>query len=111
MPSNARVAIVAGASGGIGTATVRALLAEGLQVVLAAPHDALLDALAREVEPFGERALIVPTDITLRSEVDALVARALVRFGRVDVLANIAGIGSSPSFCDSTDDEVERVLA
>jgi NAD(P)-dependent dehydrogenase (short-subunit alcohol dehydrogenase family) len=110
-PSSARVAIVAGASGGIGTATVRALLADGMQVVLAAPDDALLDALAREVAPFGERALIVPTDITVRSEVDALVARALVRFGRVDVLANIAGIGSSPSFCDTSDAEIERVLA
>ena len=111
MPSNGRVAIVAGASGGIGTATVRALLSEGMQVVLAAPQDALLDALAREVAPFSERTLVVPTDITRRGEVDALVARALVRFGRVDVLANVAGIGSSPSFCDSDDDEIERVLA
>ena len=111
MPSNGRVAIVAGASGGIGTATVRAFLSEGMQVVLAAPQDALLDALAREVAPFAERTLIVPTDITRRGEVDALVARALVRFGRVDVLANVAGIGSSPSFCDSDDDEIERVLA
>ena len=109
--SSARVAIVAGASGGIGTATVRALLAAGFAVVAAAPADALLDALAREVDPFGERALIVPTDITQRSDVDALVARALVRFGRVDVLANVAGIGSSPSFCDIGDAEIERVLA
>jgi len=111
MPSTGRVAVVAGASGGIGTATVRALLAEGMQLVLAAPQDALLDALACEVAPFGGRALVVPTDITRREEVDALVARALVRFGRIDVLANVAGIGSSPSFCDSTDAEIERVLA
>jgi NAD(P)-dependent dehydrogenase (short-subunit alcohol dehydrogenase family) len=111
MPSSGRVAVVAGASGGIGTATVRAFLAEGMRVALAAPHDALLDALAREVEPFGERVLIVPTDITQRAEVDALVARALVRFGCIDVLANVAGIGSSPSFCDTSDEEIERVLA
>src|ERR1700736_1483115 len=111
MPSNGRVAIVAGASGGIGTATVRALQSAGMQVVLAAPQDALLDALADEVAPFAERALIVPTDITQRGQVDALVARALVRFGRIDVLANVAGIGSSPSLCDCTDEELERVLA
>jgi len=92
MPLNGRVAIVAGASGGIGFATVRALLAQQMNVVLAAPQDALLDAASRETAPFGERALIVPTDITVRAEVDALVARALVRFGRVDVLANVAGI-------------------
>jgi NAD(P)-dependent dehydrogenase (short-subunit alcohol dehydrogenase family) len=105
------VALVVGASGGIGSATVRAFLARGTHVVAAAPPDALLDALARETEPFGERVLIVPTDITRRDQVDALVARALVKFGRIDVLANVAGIGSSPSFCDTTDDEIERVLA
>jgi NAD(P)-dependent dehydrogenase (short-subunit alcohol dehydrogenase family) len=110
VPTNG-VAVVAGASGGIGTATVRALLAEGMQLVLAAPQDALLDALAREVAPAGDRVMIVPTDITVRAEIDALIARALVRFGRVDVLANVAGIGSSPSFCDTGDEEIERVLA
>ncbi|MEA2688644.1 MAG: hypothetical protein QOD51_1251 [Candidatus Eremiobacteraeota bacterium] len=111
MPNSGRVAIVAGASGGIGTAAVRAFLASGMRVVLAAPQDALLDAIAREVESFGDRVLVVAGDITRRADVDELVARALVRFGRIDVLANVAGIGSSPSFCDSTDDEIERVLA
>jgi NAD(P)-dependent dehydrogenase (short-subunit alcohol dehydrogenase family) len=106
-----RVAIVAGASGGIGSATVRAFLDAGMQVVAAAPRDALLEALAAALQPFGERVVIVPTDITRRPDVDALVARTLVRFGRVDVLANVAGIGSSPSLCDCTDDEIERVLA
>ena len=90
---------------------MRAFLAERFCVVLAAPQDALLDAIARELLPFGERTLIVPTDITVRSDVDALVARALVAFGRIDVLANVAGIGSSPSLCDCSDEELERVLA
>jgi NAD(P)-dependent dehydrogenase (short-subunit alcohol dehydrogenase family) len=63
------------------------------------------------VAPYGARALVVPTDITRRAEVDALVARALVRFRRIDALVNVAGIGSSPSFCDSSDEEIERVLA
>jgi NAD(P)-dependent dehydrogenase (short-subunit alcohol dehydrogenase family) len=111
MPDSGRVAIVAGASGGIGSATVRALLANGMSVVIAAPQDALLDAIAHEVEPLRERVLVVPADVTRRADVDELVARTLVRFGRIDVLANVAGIGSSPSFCDSTDDEIERVLA
>jgi NAD(P)-dependent dehydrogenase (short-subunit alcohol dehydrogenase family) len=106
-----RVAIVAGASGGIGSATARAFLDAGMHVVAAAPQDALLEALAAALQPFGERVAIVPTDITRRPDVDALVARTLVRFGRVDVLANVAGIGSSPSLCDCTDDEIERVLA
>ncbi|MBV8367858.1 MAG: SDR family oxidoreductase [Candidatus Eremiobacteraeota bacterium] len=103
--------MVAGASGGIGSATVRALLRAGWSLVLAALQDELLDALAREVAPYGERVVVVPTDITRRAEVDALVARALVRFRRIDVLVNVAGIGSSPSFAESTDEEIERVLA
>lgn len=104
------VAIVAGASGGIGTATVRAMLAAGMTVVAAAPQDELLDALANETAP-GGRVLIVPTDVTSRAAIDALVARTLVAYGRIDALANVAGIGSSPSFCDSSDDEIERVFA
>jgi NAD(P)-dependent dehydrogenase (short-subunit alcohol dehydrogenase family) len=111
MPDCGRVAVVAGASGGIGSAAVRAFLAKGMSVVLAAPQDALLDAIVRETEPLRERVLVVPADITRRPDVDEIVARTLVRFGRIDVLANVAGIGSSPSFCDSTDDEIERVLA
>jgi NAD(P)-dependent dehydrogenase (short-subunit alcohol dehydrogenase family) len=100
-----------GASGGIGAATVRAFLTARFVVVLAAPQDALLEAIVRELGPFGERVLVVPTDITVRGDVDALVARTLVAFGRIDVLANVAGIGSSPSLCDCTDGELERVLA
>jgi NAD(P)-dependent dehydrogenase (short-subunit alcohol dehydrogenase family) len=111
MPYRGRVVIVAGASGGIGSATVRAFLARGAAVVAAALPDALLDALARESAPHGERVLVVPTDITRRDQVDALVARALSAYGRVDALANVAGIGSSPSFGDTTDAEIERVLA
>ncbi|HYZ15717.1 MAG TPA: SDR family oxidoreductase [Candidatus Acidoferrum sp.] len=111
MPFRDRVAIIAGASGGIGAATVRAFLAKEMRVVLAAPQDALLDAIATEMEPFGDRAVIVPADITRREDVERLAATALVKFGRIDVLANVAGIGSSPSICDTTDEELERVLA
>jgi NAD(P)-dependent dehydrogenase (short-subunit alcohol dehydrogenase family) len=111
MPFRDRVAIVAGASGGIGTATVRAFLAKGMRVVLAAPQDSLLEAIAAEMQPLGDRAVIVPTDITRREDVDRLAAKTLVTFGRIDVLANVAGIGSSPSICDTTDEELERVLA
>lgn len=111
MPFRDRVAIVAGASGGIGTATVRAFLAKGMRVVLAAPQDSLLEAIAAEMQPLGDRTVIVPTDITRREDVDRLAAKTLVTFGRIDVLANVAGIGSSPSICDTTDEELERVLA
>lgn len=110
MPS-ASVAIVIGASGGIGGATVRALLAAGYSVVAAAPDDPLLGALAAGFAAHGDRVTIMPTDIRRRADVDRLVAVTLERHGRIDVLANVAGIGSSPSLLDTTDDEIERIIA
>ncbi len=107
-----RVAIVAGASGGIGVVTVRALLAAGFRVVAAAPQDALLDALRDELAASaGARAIVVATDITVPGDVERLAARALVDFGRIDALVNLAGIGSTPSLADDTDARMERVVA
>jgi NAD(P)-dependent dehydrogenase (short-subunit alcohol dehydrogenase family) len=107
------VAIVTGASGAIGSATVRAFVARGTDVVLAALESerAALEALASEARAGGVRALVVPTDVTKRADIDALVAATLEAFGTVDVLANIAGIGSSPSLIDESDASIERVLA
>ena len=106
-----RVAIVAGASGAIGSATVRALIDQKINVVLAALPDPVLDVLASEARSRGVRALVVATDITRREQIDVLVAKTLVEFGRIDILINSAGIGSSPSLCDSSDNDLERVLA
>jgi NAD(P)-dependent dehydrogenase (short-subunit alcohol dehydrogenase family) len=108
-----KVAIVIGASGGIGSSTVRAFAKSGIHVVLAAPSDEFgrLAELAAEAKLLGVRAIVVPTDVTNRADVDHLVARTLKAFGTIDVLANIAGMGSSPAICDETDDRLERVVA
>ncbi len=107
-----KVAIVTGASGDIGSATVRALAAHGAHVVLAAPENeaAILDRLASDVHRFGVRALAVATDVTIRDDIDRLVKATLDAFGTIDVLANVAGLGSSPALCDDTDEELQRVV-
>lgn len=107
------VAIVAGASGAIGSATVRALAPRRVNVVLAAlsSERERLERLAREAEGYGIRALVVPTDLQERAEIDVLVAKTLVAFGRIDILINAAGIGASPSLCETTDTELERVVS
>ena len=107
------VTIVAGASGGIGSATVHAFARAKSHVVLSAPPQEreTLERLAAQARAFGVRALVVPADITVRAQIDRLAAETIAAFGRIDVLANVAGIGSRPSLCDSTDDEIERVLA
>jgi NAD(P)-dependent dehydrogenase (short-subunit alcohol dehydrogenase family) len=105
-------AIVVGASGGIGSATAHALARAGANLVLAAPESerAVLETLAAAVEQQGVRALAVPTDVTVRRDIDNLVKAALDAFEHIDVLAYIAGIGSPPSLCDSSDEEIERVF-
>jgi NAD(P)-dependent dehydrogenase (short-subunit alcohol dehydrogenase family) len=107
-----RVAIVVGASGDIGSATVRAFAAAGTHVVLAAPASEihLLDQFAAEAERYGVRALVVPTDVTVRGDIDRLVTATLDAFETIDVLAYVAGIGSSPALCDDTDQELQRVV-
>jgi NAD(P)-dependent dehydrogenase (short-subunit alcohol dehydrogenase family) len=107
-----RVALVVGASGDIGSATVRAFAAAGAHVVLAAPASEIhiLDQVAAEAERAGVRALIVPTDVTIRSDVDHLVSAALDVFEAIDVLAYVAGVGSSPALCDQSDEELQRVI-
>jgi len=104
------VAIVVGASGAIGSATVRALIGQGINVVLAALYDPKLDALAEEARAAGVQALVVATDLRQRSDIDFLVAKTLVTFSRIDILVNAAGISASPSVCETTDEELAAVI-
>jgi NAD(P)-dependent dehydrogenase (short-subunit alcohol dehydrogenase family) len=107
-----KVAIITGASGAIGSATVRAFAARGTHLVLAAPLSEvhLLDQLAADAEQRGVRALVAPTDVTQRAQIDHLVKVTLDAFETIDVLANVAGIGTSPALCDDSDEDLQRVV-
>ncbi len=87
-----RVAIVTGASSGIGAALARALAAEGVRVALAARNEARLQALAQEIASAGGQALAVPTDVTDMAQVEAMVQRTEETWGRLDILIANAGI-------------------
>lgn len=86
------VAVVTGASSGIGRAVARVLAGEGAAVVLAARRRKRLEADVRELQGGGSRALAVPTDVTRLGDMQALVATALESFGRIDIFVNNAGI-------------------
>ena len=88
-----RVAIVTGASSGIGEATAHCLAKAGFSVVLAARRADLLDSIVEDINAQGGKALSVPTDLSDAEQTSALVQAALDAFGRVDVLVNNAGYG------------------
>lgn len=86
-----RVALVTGASAGLGVAFARGLACYGADVVLAARRAEQLEATAAVVRDTGRRALAVPTDLTDDAAVEALFKRAVEEFGRLDILVNNAG--------------------
>ena len=87
------VAIVTGASSGLGVWFSHGLAEAGAEVVLAARRADKLESVARELQSRGTRALPVPTDVTDVTEVQRLVEVSLSEFGRIDILVNNAGIG------------------
>jgi NAD(P)-dependent dehydrogenase (short-subunit alcohol dehydrogenase family) len=93
-----RVAIVTGASRGIGAATARAFARAGASVVLAARDEERLDALALEIVSAGGAALSIPTDISDATAVEELVSRTVRELGRLDIaFNNTAGGGHPPT--------------
>lgn len=104
---SARIAVVTGAGSGIGRAVAREMLDAGFLVALAGRRD---DAL-RETAAEHPHALIVPTDVTVEAEVEALFAEVVERWGRVDVLFNNAGVfGPAASAADIPSVEWQRIL-
>ena len=100
-----RVAIVTGASSGLGVEFARALAAAGAHVVLAARREERLHRLAAELESeYGVRSIGVRTDITREEDIVALVETAVREFGTLDILVNNAGItGGEPLLEHSTE--------
>ena len=93
-----RVAIITGASRGIGAATSRAFAAAGAAVALAARDEAALASLADQLLAGGGRAIAVPTDVADPASVERLVDRTVGAFGRLDLaFNNAAGGGQRPT--------------
>jgi NAD(P)-dependent dehydrogenase (short-subunit alcohol dehydrogenase family) len=93
-----RVAIITGASRGIGAATSRAFAAAGAAVALAARDEAALASLADQLSSRGGRAIAVPTDVADPASVERLVDRTVGAFGRLDLaFNNAAGGGQRPT--------------
>jgi NADP-dependent 3-hydroxy acid dehydrogenase YdfG len=87
-----KVAVVTGASSGIGEATAEALAAEGATVVVAARREERLADLTKRIEEGGGKVLAATCDVTDEAQAHGLIRRAEDEFGRVDILVNNAGV-------------------
>ena len=109
---NGKVAIVTGASAGIGRATAFALAAEGASVVVADVDDVRGQQVATELTDKGASALFIHTDVTDDAQVAALVATTVVTFGGLDLAVNNAGIEGTPAIThECTPENWNRTLA
>lgn len=97
-----KVAIITGASSGIGEATAIALAAEGAKVVIAARRVERLEAVAKQIIDHGGQALSIVSDITDEAQAKNVIQKAYAEFGHIDILVNNAGI-SFPGRIENAD--------
>jgi NAD(P)-dependent dehydrogenase (short-subunit alcohol dehydrogenase family) len=107
-----KAVIVTGASKGLGAASARALAAEGARLVLTARGEARISAVARAIEEeYGTPCATVAADLTEAGAADAVVARALEKLGRIDILINCAGASQGGVFWEIPDQVWEDSFA
>jgi len=105
-----KVAVVTGASSGLGAGFARALAEAGADLVLAARRTDRLAAVAEDVRALGRRALVVSADVADPAACDALAAAAVDGYGHLDVLVNNAGVGTAIPATRETPEEFRRVV-
>src|SRR5918992_1448816 len=86
-----KIVAITGASSGIGRASALAFAREGATTVLASRSEEKLERVADEIRSFNPRVFVIPTDVSVREQVQHLVDRTVREFGRIDILFNNAG--------------------
>jgi len=105
-----KVAVVTGASSGLGVAFAQALAQAGADVVLGARRIERLPETGALIEAEGRNFAALKTDVTVPEDCTALIALAIERFGRVDILVNNAGVGTAVSATSETPEQFRSVI-
>ena len=106
-----KVAIITGATKGIGVACAQEFVREGAKVVAAGRSVDLGEAVAADIRAAGGDAIFVQCDVSKKAEVDALVARTVEQYGTVDIVVNNAGVNHSANFFDTTEEDWDWVMS
>jgi NAD(P)-dependent dehydrogenase (short-subunit alcohol dehydrogenase family) len=110
MSLSGRVAVITGASSGIGLACAKHLARKGVAVVLGARRRLLLEETARDIQGAGGRAVVLEMDVTRQEDVRALVGLATTEFGRLDVMVCNAGFGYYGPIDETPADVMQRMM-
>jgi glucose 1-dehydrogenase len=107
-----KVAIVTGGNSGIGQAIVLELARQGANVVIDyVTHPEATQALERRIAELGDQSIGVKADVSKLADLKRLIAAAVERFGRLDIMVNNAGIETRTSVLDTSEDQYDKVLA
>src|SRR6185437_3901228 len=109
-PLHGKVALITGASSGIGRATALRLASFGVRVVLASRTAQALEEVVQQIKTFGVEALAVPTDVTDREQCRQAVETTVAHFGRLDILLCSAGVSLRGMFADTVPAVLEHIM-
>ncbi len=111
MSLNNKVAVITGASSGVGAELAQILAREGATTIICARRSAMLSAIAEKIRIAGGQAIPIVADITRREEAESVVKSAISRYGKIDILVNNAGRGNYASIEDTTNEQLENIFA
>ncbi len=105
-----RVVAITGASAGIGRATALRVARDGASVVICARREALLQAVAREITAAGGNPLAIVADVSREDDMTQMVAQAVERFGRLDVILCNAGFAVAGAIDDISPEQMRQLM-
>lgn len=105
-----KVAIVTGGTKGLGYGIVMTLTYFGAKVVITSRHQDDCDKVAKEVTDMGGEAIGIRTDVQVKDEIDALVAKAVEKYGKLDIMINNAGVAITKPMLDMSEAEYNTVM-
>ena len=106
-----KVAIVTGATKGIGEATAKAFAREGAKVVACGRSTDLGEKVVSDIKAEGGDAIFVRCDVSKKADVDAMVQATVDHYGRIDIVVNNAGVNHSAEFFDITEEDWDWVMS